>query len=234
MVCSVLLGLRLCPVQWQPRQGKGTGQLLVQPLPLSTVFGFDPFDIFDALQCLQPLGTHDSLFLGQLFSPPRIQALSVCLVGALPDHFVPPGLLQHQVLASHFISLLLRHGVIAPQSFLAIFFLKGLVLSGGLETVYSVIVSLAITGPHLFDTVHGRILFLLIPPLACPIFWGVPLLLLSWCIHGQVQSTAGSTRLPKHVIFGTGLGSACSAWPRLAASAADGQSGRSFGDNRSN
>lgn len=121
---SVLLRLGLCPVRWQLRQGKGTGQLLVQPLPLSTVFGFNPFDIFDALQHLPPLGTHDSLFLGQLFSPLHIQALSVCLVGALPDHFVSPGLLQHQVLAPHFISLLLRHAVVAPQSFLALFFLK--------------------------------------------------------------------------------------------------------------
>ena len=106
------------------------------------------------------LDSRSSFFLGQLFSPPCIQASSVFLVGALPNHFVNPSL------------LLLRHGVVAPQSFLALFFLIGLVLSGGLETVYSVIVSLAITGPHLFDTVHGRILSLPIPPLACPILGG--------------------------------------------------------------
>ena len=109
--------------------------------------------------------------------------------------------------------------------------LKGLVLSGGLETVDSVILSLAITGPHLFGTVHGRILSLPIPPLACPISLGVPLLLLSWRIHGQVRSTVPSTRRPTLLIFEMDLGSVCSAWPRLADPAAVGQSGPGFGDS---
>ena len=86
---SVLHRLGLRPVQRQPRQRKGTDQLLVQPLPSSTVFGFDPFGILDALQRLPPLDSHGSVFLSQLFSPPRIEPFSGTLHRSIPWSFSP-------------------------------------------------------------------------------------------------------------------------------------------------
>ena len=93
-------------------------------------------------------------------------------MGPLSDHFVPPGLLQNEVLALDLILLLLRHGVVAPHAFLGLFGLEGLVLAGGFETVHSLAVALTVTGPHLLDAVKGRIFSLPIPTLTCLNFGG--------------------------------------------------------------
>ena len=53
------------------------------------------------------LHSHSTFFLRQLLSPSRIQALFIRLLRALPNHFVPPGLLQNQVFSPKFLSLLL-------------------------------------------------------------------------------------------------------------------------------
>ena len=190
---SVLHRLGLRPVQRQPRQRKGTDQLLVQPLPSSTVFGFDPFGILDALQRLPPLDSHGSVFLSQLFSPPRIEPSPVLFTGQFSDHSLPPSLLQNQVLAFDFLSLLRWHGVIAPQSLLALALFEGLVFSRGLETGDSLVVSLAATDPHILYAVHSRILSGSIPPLAV-------LFLLNLRVHGSTRSIASSTRRPTHII----------------------------------
>ena len=168
------------------------------------------------------LDSHGSFFLRQLLSPSCIQASSIFLVRSLPDHSLPPGLLQNQVLAFDFLPLLRWHGVVAPQSLLAFALFEGLVFSHGLETGDSLVVSLAATGPYLFYAVHGRILSGSIPPLVFQIFGGVSFLFLHWRVHDSTRTIAVSRRRPMHVILGTDSG-VWFFWPRLAAPAAVGR-----------
>ena len=180
---------------------------------------------------LPPVNAQGSFFLGQLFSPPRIQALPLLPIGPLSDLAFHPDLLQHQVLAFHFLPILCRHGVVATRSLHTLMLFKGLVLARGLETSDAVVVPLTVTGPHLLNAVHGRILSSSIPPVAFQRLCSVPPLLFSWRIHGPARSTVPSTRRPTHVIFGACRGSAWSAWPRLDGFAAVGQSGPGFDGN---
>ena len=119
--------------------------------------------------------------------------------------------------------------MVAPHALLGLFGLKGLVLTRGLETVYSVIVSLAITGPHLLDPVHGCLLSLSISPLTLQRLVFVPPLLplpFSWHIHGPIRSNAVSTGRPTYAIAGMDF-----SWP-LAGPAAVARSGPCFDGNR--
>ena len=168
------------------------------------------------------LDSHGSFFLRQLLSPSCIQASSMFLVRSLPDHSLPPGLLQNHVLAFDFLPLFCWHGVVAPQSLLAFALFEGLLFSRGLETGHSLVLSLAATGPHLFYAVQGRILSGSIPPMVLQISWGVSFLFLHWRIHDSTRTMAVSRRRPTHVIFGTDSG-VCVFWPRLAAPAAVGR-----------
>ena len=93
----------------------------------------------------RPTIAHGSVFLSQLLSPPRIEPSPVHFTGQFPDHSLPPSLLQNQVRAFDFLPLLRWHGVITPQSLLALALFEGLVFSRGLETGDSLVVSLAAT-----------------------------------------------------------------------------------------
>ena len=141
---------------------------------------------------------HPSIPMARFFSAScsRRRALSlspVLFTGQFPDHSLPPSLLQNQVLAFDFLSLLRWHGVIAPQSLLALALFEGLVFSRGLETGDSLVVSLAATGPHILYAVHSRILSGSIPPLAV-------LFLLHLRVHDSTRTIASSTRRPTHII----------------------------------
>ena len=171
-------------------------------------------------------------FLRQLLSPSRIQALTILFVRSLPDHSLPPGLLQNQVLAFDFLQLLRWHGVVAPQSLLALALFKGLVFSRGVETGDPFMVPLAVTGPHLLYAVHGRLLSCSIPPSAFQSLVCVQPPLFPWQVHHSIRITAGSTRPPTRAMTGLDWGFACSAWPRLAGPAAVALSGPGFDGNR--
>ena len=177
--------------------------MLVQPLPTLTVQGFDPFDVFLFLQGFSLLDHQGTLFGSHLLPPPGIQPFTIGLVGPLILHSLHPGFLQNQVLTLDLIALLLRHGVVAPHTLLRLFGLEGLVLTGGFETVHSLVIALTVMGPHFLHTVKGRFLSLPIALLADSILVGVPLFLaLPWRIRGPIRSNAGSTRWPTHVIAG--------------------------------
>ena len=99
------------------------------PIARPTIANVDAELIPHASQGFPPLDAQGSLFLSLQLPSPHIQPLFVGLVGPLilHFHFLLPFLLHLRVLASHFIPLLLRHGMVAPHVLLGLFGLECLV-----------------------------------------------------------------------------------------------------------
>ena len=145
-----------CPFKRQPRQGKGTSQMLLRLFPLFTLFWLCTLHIDRLLMPFPSLSSHGLLFLGRLLTPPCIQSRPVLLKRLLLHHFFFPHPLTQQVLTAHFGPVFFGQIVVPLFSHRGFVCLERFVLSRGLETSNPLMIESVVEGLGVLHPVHGR------------------------------------------------------------------------------